>query len=125
MTIHNVYISDLDDPKFNWDGGDWNGNVPRPLSPSFPPAGATFNLFCHVMNAIQRGELPGKQTDFGGWVARVRKPRLVRLLHDWYGPEGAAADPRWRPFAEHLQALRAFLDTLDTEKEYALVAWEL
>jgi hypothetical protein len=36
MSFLDVYIGDLNDPSFRWDGGDWNGNVPTRLSPFFP-----------------------------------------------------------------------------------------
>lgn len=37
VTYCDVYIGRLDDPRFSWVGGDWNGNVPTRLSPFFPP----------------------------------------------------------------------------------------
>jgi len=33
MTYCSTYIGDLDDPSFNWNGGDWNGNIPRNKGP--------------------------------------------------------------------------------------------
>ena len=43
MTACDVYIGDLDDPEFHWDGGDWNGNVPRAIASVFPPVGGHYN----------------------------------------------------------------------------------
>ena len=124
MTIHNVYVGDLADPKFHWDGGDWNGNVPRPLGPSFPGAG--FRDYCRVMDIVRSGRFEGRQTDFGGWVARVTRHQLLDLLEEWYGRDPWYTDPAKMPHQyEQLQKVRAFILSLDPNATYGLVAWEL
>jgi len=61
-----VYIGRLDDPDFKWEGGDWNGNVPRRESPFFPDSPGRERLFYTVVNRIETGRYTGKQTDWGG-----------------------------------------------------------
>jgi hypothetical protein len=124
VTIHNIYVGDLADPNFHWEGGDWNGNVPRPLGPSFPGAG--FGMYCRVMDAARSGRYDGKQTDFGGWVLKVRRQQILDLIEEWYGHDPWYTDPAKMPHLfQQLQDLRAFVLSLDPEATYALVAWEL
>jgi hypothetical protein len=123
MTIHRVYIGDLDDPKFNWEHGDWNGNVPRPLGPDYPDA---YFLLFKVIDLIRSGGLAGQHTDYGGWVAKVGKQRLLELIEEWYAPVGWSKDPKQSPHLyEQLQKLRAFVSSLDGQGLYALVALEI
>ena len=124
MTIHNVYVGDLADPNFRWEGGDWDGNVPRPLGPSF--AGGDFRMYAAVMHAIREGRYEGKQTDFGGWVAKVRRQHILDLIEELYGRDPWYTDPSKMPHLYmQLRELRAFVHSLDPAAIYALVAWEL
>jgi len=122
MTIHNVYIGDLQDPKFSWDDGDWDSNVPSRVSEMFPPANV--ELFFEVIHLIKDGKLEGKQTDFGGWVAKVRKDQILQLISFWYD-----ADPYQSEFEAHLQGwwkkFRDSISKLEDDKVYGLVATEL
>jgi hypothetical protein len=66
----------LDDPDFHWDGGNWRiGNIPRRKSPFFPSVMA------------RAGELDGKQTDWGGWVARATKKQIHEFIASIYVPK--------------------------------------
>jgi len=48
MTICTVYIGDLDDPTFNWEGGDWSGNIPKSISDEFPSMRGHYNETYHA-----------------------------------------------------------------------------
>jgi hypothetical protein len=116
MAFLDVYIGSLDEPL----DGDWNGNVPSPLSPLFPhPA-----PFWAVVRGIESGRYHGKQTDFAGWTAEVTKAEIERLIADSY-PD---AENSWTS-SPHLileyAALLEFVGGLDATKRYALVAVEL
>jgi hypothetical protein len=57
-----VFVGELDDPTFNWEGGDWDNNAPRRLSPTFPPVGTSYGPWAVVYRRVQEGQLEGKQT---------------------------------------------------------------
>lgn len=113
-----VYIGRLDDPRFSWDQGDWNHNVPSRMSPWFP-SGAFYPLISRILDH----KLVGKQTDWAGWVAKATKSQILDFLEELYG-----RDPCYSPGSplphDHaaLVKLRAYIDTLDDRTEYALVA---
>jgi hypothetical protein len=48
MTMCAVYIGDLTASPFEWEGGDWNDNCPKRLSPEFPPIWGNYNRKYHV-----------------------------------------------------------------------------
>jgi hypothetical protein len=117
MTICQVYIGDLEDPKFHWEGGDWNGNAPRALSSYFPPISGHYNE--KYRGWIHSQRLKARQTDFGAWVARVSKAKIVEFIAAAYAGD---EDKPW--VQEELNALKLFVEELDDEKEYGLVALE-
>jgi hypothetical protein len=112
MSYLDVYIGDLDDPSFKWDGGNWNGNVPTRLSPFFPEGGRVWRVLIDRINA---GTYVGKQTDFSGFVAKVTKQEILRFLDEMYSHD----------MYNQLRELRQFVDNLDDKKKHALVASEL
>jgi hypothetical protein len=121
----NAYIGDLEDHNFKWTGGDWNGNVPRQLSPTL------VGCFWAIVRAIEAGRYPGKQTDFGGWVAKVTRQQLLEFVQENLEPLRHEADSGQPPpegyqgaHFERLQRVYAFLSTLEDGKLYALVAAE-
>ncbi len=80
MTSFDLYIGDLDDPKFHWKGGDWNGNSPRGATDVHVSVDRfTFGKFT---KKIGSGGLPGKQTDWGCWVARLKREEIEAVLSD-------------------------------------------
>ena len=121
MTYLDVYIGNLDDPSFDWGNGNWQGNVPRRKSPFFPPP-APFQL---IIQNVERGLLDGRQTDWGGWTARVTGKYLKDFVHTYYSGERGRYDKCIVHLAQQLAELRAFSDTLLDDKLYALVATEL
>src|SRR5437870_3932645 len=87
MSFLDVYIGDLEDPLFHWDGGNWNGNVPTRLSPFFPHGDRIRRV---MLERIDSKAYEGKQTDWGGYVAKVTKQQINDLIeeqyydHEWY-----------------------------------------
>ena len=110
MTYCSTYIGDLDDPSFEWDGGDWNGNIPRNIGPRFPPAPEHYNGRFHSWVAKTR--VTCKQTDFDGWVALVNKQQILDYIEYCYGADTKA----------DLETLIMFVNTFDGSKQYGLVA---
>ena len=129
MTICTVYIGDLDDETFSLDGGDWSGNTPSPLSADFPPATGSYNSCFHEW--VKNTGVECKQTDFGGWVARVTQSQLLGYIDHCYGSDPFYNDPdrmvMWegRPYlVDRLDAIKNFVSGSDSSKIYALVATE-
>ena len=121
--ILDVYIGFLDDLNFAWDGGDWNGNVPHRKSPFFHDG---HKAFWEMLRRIEMGDLDGKQTDWGGWVARCKKSQIEAIIrdlyegHPWYEPGSPMPHMEQR-----LKALKAYVAQLTDDDVYALVATEL
>ena len=126
MTACDVYIGDLDDPQFHWDGGDWNGNVPKPIASVFPPVGGSYNECFHRW--VDESGVECRQTDFGGWVARVSQEQLADYIEYCYGSESMYTDPdkrqAWKHLVDRLEKLRHVVAGLDQGRLYALVATE-
>jgi len=125
MTDFAVYIGRMDDPEFKWDGGDWNNNVPKAITPRFPDSSL---MFSKIIRSIRNGEMPGKQTDFGGWVVPMSLGDVVQYVNSAYAPD--AYDPESKSIYEQqnfaaLKKLWEAIEKLDSETDYALVAWEL
>jgi hypothetical protein len=81
MTMCSTYIGDLDDLSFAWDGGNWNGNVPRAISRDFPPVSRPYvdaRRAFHDWVAISGVKC--KQTDFEGWVAVVTRRQIEDFI---------------------------------------------
>ena len=111
MTDCSTYIGDLDDPEFEWDEGNWNGNIPSRLSSDFPPTRKPYHRDFHEW--VDKIGVICKQTDFSGWVARVNKSQLIDFLHYCYTIDD-----------NDVKSLIVFVGTLEDGKEYALVAEE-
>jgi hypothetical protein len=117
MTDCTVYVGNLDDPDFKWEGGSWDGNVPERLSQEFPPMGGHYNSDFH--DWVKRSGNECKQTDFGGWVVRLKKSQILEFVDEVYrGKEGL-------PWVKtDLKNLKKYLKSLDEDRVYALVATE-
>ena len=126
MTICTVYIGDLDDPKFCWVGGDWNGNIPQPLASDFPTVGGHYNECFHRW--VDKSGVVCRKTDFGGWVSKVTPRQLAGYIEYCYGGDSKYSDPDkalvWKDLKDRLDDLREFVAGLEDDKEYALVATE-
>ena len=82
MTICEVFVGDLDDSTFQWEGGNWQGNVPARLSPVFPPLPGNYNRVYDEW--VSAAGIPSKQTDFGGHVAQVTRSQILEFIASSY-----------------------------------------
>jgi hypothetical protein len=118
-----TYIGWLDDPNFKFEGGDWSGNIPRRR---FPREGTArwggFESFNKVASRIERHVYVGDQTDWGAFVAKVSKQQLKDFVAELFddGPD----KPLPKHLADDLREANDFIEALDPNKEYALVACE-
>ena len=121
-----VYIGRLDDPDFRWDGGDWNGNVPKRLSPFFPPScGPGLGAFSAFMRRFEDGRFVGKQTDWAGWVVRASRATIEMFIAELYaGDPWYSADSQMPHLAKWLSELRAYVSTIEDDGQFAIVATE-
>ena len=123
MTYRDVYVGDLDDPDFHWDGGNWSGNEPKALSPFFPPTyGHGEDPFFAVIHRIADGRYEGKQVDWGAWVAKMKKQQIKDFLREFYMRDSDDSLPHLRA---QLQEVLRCVESLDQERIYGLTASEL
>lgn len=112
-----VYIGDLEDESFSWEGGKWNGNIPTRLSPFFPNG---HDLFFTLVRKIENRDLEGKKVDWGCWVSRLTPGEILQIADSYYaGKKGSLSNE------ERLEELYAYIKGLDATKTYALTACEL
>jgi hypothetical protein len=126
MSICDVYIGRLDDPGFSHDGGNPAGNVPRRLSPFFPPTlGPGYGAWSELHGRIEAGLLNGRQTDWSGWVVPASKAEIEAFVDDLYSGNPVYSDGSLLPhLAEQLIELREFISGMEDDGQYALVATE-
>ena len=117
MTVCAVYVGDLDDPSFKWEGGDWNGNVPDRLSPEFLLMTQHNNADFHAW--VKAVGVKCEQTDFGAWVACVTKAQITDFITHVYCDK---EDLPW--VVDSLKDLKMFVAELSDTKSYGLVATE-
>ena len=117
MTDCYVYVGVPQDPNFHLNGGDWNYNRPKQLSPDFPPLGGAYNAV--FFKWVEAAGITRKQTDYGAHVALVSKNQILEFIADGYA---GCEDLPW--VAPDLPELKHFVNSLDTDKQYALVATE-
>ena len=92
MTRCTVYVGDLDHTGFDWNGGNWENNIPASLSKEFPPPLGHYNSRYHSL--VKQNNIECKQTDFGGHVARVTRSRIEDYLAFCYGSDPDYTDKK-------------------------------
>lgn len=117
MSYLDVYIGDLDDPSFDWEGGDWSGKLPVRQSNFFPAGNQDFKT---LVARIQSGRYDGKQVDWGGWVARLFPSEIMSFLDEQYTP----LKLKRCGCKKQVDSIRQYILKLDPNKKYALVASE-
>lgn len=121
MTACDVYIGDLEDPSFHWDGGNVSGNIPNSISPIFPHIWGHYSAKFH--DWVARTGVVSKKTDYSGWVAIVRKDQIEDFLKHAYGDDDRYTDSvSGLVHDDQLVILQRFVEGLDPERDYALVS---
>jgi hypothetical protein len=120
-----VYVGRLDDGRFRWEGGNWDANFPSHITRDFPTIGRESKEFWELRRRIESGRYEGKQTDWGCWVARVKRAEILAFIQDMYGHQpGADDDVLPRQADQSLEEIVRRVRALDPETLYALVAYE-
>jgi hypothetical protein len=114
-TFYHVFVGYLDDPKFSWDGGNWNGNIPSRRYPALLTGRWSDRETCfELIRRIETRFYDGRQTDWSGWVARLSKDQIIAYIREMEGNADFDNDPD----------VKAFIDSLNPNKKYALVGCE-
>jgi hypothetical protein len=83
MSFYNLYIGDASDPKFQWDGGDYSGNIPKII---LNLGGIGLTGCASARNLLEDPKYGGKVLDWGSSGARLTKARIIEFLHEFEGP---------------------------------------
>ena len=119
--IIDVYIGLSNDPSFKWEGGDWNGNIPKRITPTFPCAVHRSSEDLHPgsplsyentywVPACKDFGLELVQLDWGAFGAKINKSQILDLIK------------RFAPDAS--DELMTAVNSLDKNTEYALITAE-
>ena len=110
-----VFIGDLNDPEFNMEKGDWNGNIPSRINDFFPYSN---DAFSKIVDKVINHELSGKQTDWSSWTAALYPHQTSEVISYIYGLEVCRKD-------REIKNILSFIQTLDSNQQYGLVACEM
>ncbi len=126
MTMCSMYVGDLE--KFDW-RGDWNGNLPPRLTPPFPPMAGNYHYHSKFEEWVEKTGVFSAQVDFDGYVAKVTKAQILKLIAECYDSDPSYTNPkkmlRWEGKAylvEKLDALKRAVAGLEDDREYGLVS---
>lgn len=84
-----VFLGDLTDPSFNYEGGDWSGNTPRRIGNYFPRPN---DIFFQILDMVEKKIVDGRQTDWGSWTVRLYPHEMVGVVRNLYGEEACAKE---------------------------------
>jgi hypothetical protein len=118
MTHHCIYVCDLHDTQMRI-YPDRDGVVPRRLGPEMPHGNTGLGP-TSVYLEVAFG-LKSVQIDWGAWVASLKPSEIKAFYRKIFDPSKARVDDL---FHDKQLEFAAFLDTLEPDKEYGLVAWE-
>lgn len=114
----NVYIGFLDDKDFNYEGGDWNGNVPKRQSPFFPFGNDAYFM---LLKKIKNDDYEGKKTDWSGYVAKVDKKQIIEFVDELKEKHKSLLK-----FSDYgFPTIYDYINSLEDDKLYALVGVEI
>jgi len=103
-----AHIGLLNEPGFDFYGGDYSGNIPKRLSPLLPNGSEVHAYICRLE---RNGENEARQLDWGAFGAIFTKQQLADFV-DFFYKKGSANE------------IRKFIKGLDAEQKYVLVAYE-
>lgn len=86
---------------------------------------AEFPFRC-LIKKISDGDFPGKQVDWGAWVAKVSKRDILDFIDEVYLDDQWYSDPKLMPHLyENMKSLLAYVRSLPDDLFFALVACEV
>ncbi|MCA1061870.1 hypothetical protein QTG56_20750 [Rossellomorea sp. AcN35-11] len=108
-----VFIGDLSDRTFHYEGGDWNHNYPKRISPFFPKG---YDLFFSLLDGIYHKKIEGRQTDWGSHTCLMYPDEMLMVLEEYYKRDMDH---------DQVQQIFHFIKELDPYQQYGLVACEM
>ncbi len=108
-----VFIGDLTDHAFHYEGGDWNYNYPKRISPFFPKG---YELFFSILDQIYYNKIEGKQTDWGSHTCLMYPNEILDIVEKYYIKDMENIQ---------VQELFQFIKQLNPYQQYGLVACEM
>jgi hypothetical protein len=121
-----MFVGDL--KNFNWEGGDWNGNLPKRLTSAFPPVNK-YSYHGALDRWVRKVGAFYAQTDFDAYVARVTRAQILDFIEFCYGWDSSYTDPDQMLrshgtayLVEQLDKLKREVASLDDATEYGLVS---
>lgn len=112
-----AHIGLLDDPSFNFFKGNYDGNIPKRISPYLPGAHDVMRRIFKLMNI---GNKNARQLDWGAAGVILTKQQLAEFLDSLYKSLATQVEA---VVSQEQEALR-FIDSLEDGISYVLVAYE-
>lgn len=81
MSFYNLYVGDASDPKFNWDGGDFSGNIPAVM---LDLGGLGLFGCAAARNMLESPRYGGRVLDWGASGARLNKAQILEFVSDYF-----------------------------------------
>ena len=106
-----AYIGHFNSPGFDFYCGNYDGNIPKRQSPLLPMARGILDAMCKMM---RNAEYEARQLDWGAWGAKMTKEQLSDFINSFYGNDEF----------DELPEVRDYIQKLDADKVYLLVAYE-
>ena len=115
MTDIAAHIGALDDPSFNFYGGDYNGNIPNRLSPLLP---VPHDIHSRIWALVRDGADNARQLDWGAVGVIYTRQQLLDFIGSLYKERNLPH------IIERIKEAEKYIQGLDPDTKYVLVAYE-
>ena len=110
----NAYIGLLECPNFDFYNGNPSGNIPERISPYLL---LSHDIFHRLWELIHQGAANVRQLDWGAVGVIYSKQQLWDFI-------GSLNSRNITHIIEHIDEIKTFIQSLDSEAKYVLVAYE-
>ena len=110
MAFYDLRLGRAEDPKFKWEGGDFNGNIPTTII-DFGSVGGLSGC-AEARRLLESPKYGGRVLDWGASGAKLSKVRVIEFLTEFYSDE------------QQRSHLLRKLDVLTDDQTYLLFACE-
>ena len=114
MSDIDAHIGLLDGPDFNFYDGDYEGNIPKRISPFLPNAR---EIMSQIWKMIHNGDKNASQLDWGAVGVVYTKQQLTDFVDSFYEND-------YNDYKDRAREIRKYIKGLDSDKPYVLVAYE-
>jgi hypothetical protein len=115
-----AYIGELDDPDFDFYGGDYNGNMPHRIS---PVSGLPFCDYIgkEIWHRVKSEDKNARQLDWGSCGVIMTKKEIKQFI---CALRREHRKDLWGNEKERYEETRRFISTLEDGKQYVVVVYE-